>query len=131
MISFWEKDVYFKKYDIAIIGGGFSGMWLAYFLKQHSPKLNIVILEKGIFPSGASTKNAGFACFGSPSELLENIKVLGIDQTFYWAEKRFLGIEIIRNTFGNSIDYSSCGGTELFDKKELFEESFDVLVQLN
>lgn len=131
MISFWEKNIYLKKYDIAIIGAGFSGMWLAYFLKQSYPKLHIVIFEKGVFPSGASSKNAGFACFGSPSELLENIKLVGSDQTFYWAEKRFQGIQIIKDNFEHCIEYNPCGGTELFDKKQLFEESFSALHELN
>ena len=43
------------------------------FLKQRFPKKNIIILEKGIFPQGASTKNAGFACFGSISEILNDL----------------------------------------------------------
>jgi gamma-glutamylputrescine oxidase len=131
MLSFWEKDVFLKKYDIIIIGAGFSGLWLAYFLKKEKPSLEICILDSGILPTGASTKNAGFACFGSPTELLENIKVMGLDAAIYWAEQRFKGIGIIKEYFGSAIEYDACGGTELFSEKAIFEETQDQISSLN
>jgi len=131
MLSFWEKDVFMKKYDVIIIGAGFSGLWLAYFLKKYQPKMEIAILEAGTLPTGASTKNAGFSCFGSPTELLENIEVMGIDQTMFWAEKRYQGIRMIANYFGSNIEYSDCGGTELFNNKVVFEETKEQLNLLN
>lgn len=131
MLSFWEKDVFLKKYDVIIIGAGFSGLWLAYFLKKYQPKIEIAILEAGILPTGASTKNAGFSCFGSPSELLENIEVMGIDQAMFWSEKRYKGINMIRQCFGSEVEFDNCGGTELFNDKILFEETKDQLSSLN
>jgi gamma-glutamylputrescine oxidase len=131
MISFWEKDVFLKKYDIIIIGAGFSGLWLAYFLKKEKPNLDICILDSGVLPTGASTKNAGFACFGSPTELLENIKVMGLDAAMYWAEQRFKGIGIIHQYFGSEIDYDPCGGTELFSEKFIFDETQEQISSLN
>nr|WP_299423238.1 FAD-binding oxidoreductase [uncultured Emticicia sp.] len=131
MLSFWEKDVFLKKYDLIIIGAGFSGLWLAYFLKKYQPKLEITILEAGILPTGASTKNAGFSCFGSPTELLENIEVMGIDQAMFWAEKRYKGISMITQYFGSEVEFDDCGGTELFNDKNLFEETKDQLSSLN
>lgn len=131
MLSFWEKDVFFKKYDIIIIGAGFSGLWLAYFLKKEKLNLDICILDSGILPTGASTKNAGFSCFGSPTELLENIKTMGLDAAMFWAEQRFKGIGIIHQNFGTEIDYDACGGTELFSEKTIFEETQDEIVGLN
>ena len=131
MLSFWEKDVFLKKYDVCIIGAGFSGLWLAYFLKKQSPKLEICLLERGPLPSGASTKNAGFACFGSPTELLENIEVMGIDAALFWAEQRFKGIEIIKENFGLITEYDACGGTELFSDYAIFEETQDKIASLN
>ena len=38
------------------------------------PKSKVLILERGIFPNGASTKNAGFATFGSLSEIISDNK---------------------------------------------------------
>ena len=131
MLSFWEKDVFLKKYDVCIIGAGFSGLWLAFFLKKQNPKLEICLLERGTLPTGASTKNAGFACFGSPTELLENIETMGMEQTMFWAEKRFEGVKIIEKYFGQKIEYSTCGGTELFDDKLIFEETKEQISLLN
>ncbi|MDZ7933621.1 MAG: FAD-binding oxidoreductase [Emticicia sp.] len=131
MVSFWEKDVFLKKYDVVIIGAGFSGLWLAYFLKKYQPKIEIAILEAGTLPTGASTKNAGFACFGSPTELLENIEVMGIDQAMFWAEKRYEGIKMIEQYFGSEIEYDACGGVELFSDKVIFETTKEQLNALN
>ena len=131
MLSFWEKDVFLKKYDIIIIGAGFSGLWLAYFLKKKQPKIEICILDSGIFPTGASTKNAGFACFGSPTELLENIETMGLDAALFWAEQRFKGINIINQNFGSVIDFDACGGTELFNNVVVFEETKSKMDSLN
>jgi glycine/D-amino acid oxidase-like deaminating enzyme len=131
MLSFWEKDVFLKKYDVIIIGAGFSGLWLAYFLKKYQPKIEIAILETGTLPTGASTKNAGFSCFGSPTELLENIEVMGIDQAMFWAEKRYKGINMINQFFGSEAEFDDCGGTELFSDKNLFEETKDQISALN
>ena len=131
MLSFWEKDVFLKKYDVCIIGAGFSGLWLAYFLKKEKPNLTICILDSGVLPTGASTKNAGFACFGSPTELLENIEVMGIDAALFWAEQRFKGIEIIKENFGLTTEYDACGGTELFSDYAIFEETQDKIASLN
>ncbi|WP_435355670.1 NAD(P)/FAD-dependent oxidoreductase [Emticicia sp. SJ17W-69] len=131
MLSFWEKDIFLKKYDIIIIGAGFSGLWLAYFLKKAKPNLEICILDSGILPTGASTKNAGFSCFGSPTELLENIKTMGNDAAMFWAEERFKGIGIIHQHFGSEIDYEPCGGTELFDDQAIFKETKDQISILN
>lgn len=131
MVSFWEKDIFLKKYDVIIVGAGFSGLWLAYFLKKQNPKIEICILDSGILPTGASTKNAGFACFGSPTELLENIEVMGLDAAMFWAEKRFRGIDLIKKHFGSEIEFDACGGTELFSEKNIFEETQENLPSLN
>lgn len=131
MVSFWEKDIFLKKYDVIIVGAGFSGLWLAYFLKKAKPNLEICLLDSGILPTGASTKNAGFACFGSPTELLENIEVMGLDAAMFWAEKRFQGIDLIKKHFGSEIEFDACGGTELFSNKNIFEETQEKLDPLN
>lgn len=131
MVSFWEKDIFLKKYDVIIVGAGFSGLWLAYFLKKQNPNLALCLLESGTLPTGASTKNAGFACFGSPTELLENIAVMGLDQAMFWAEKRYEGIEIIKQNFGTDIEFDTCGGTELFTEKLIFDETQAEIEVLN
>jgi glycine/D-amino acid oxidase-like deaminating enzyme len=47
--------------DVAIIGGGFTGLSTAYHLKRLDPALRVRILEQGAIGSGASGRNAGFA----------------------------------------------------------------------
>ena len=65
-ISFWEKES-FTCNDVIVIGGGIIGLSVAISLLESNSKLSVLLLERGVFPSGASTKNAGFACFGSPT----------------------------------------------------------------
>src|ERR1700704_1797804 len=47
--------------DVAIVGGGFTGLWTAYFLSQANPSLGIVLLEQDICGGGPSGRNGGFA----------------------------------------------------------------------
>lgn len=131
MLSFWEKDVFLKKYDVLIVGAGFSGLWLAFFLKKQNPKIQIAILERGVLPTGASTKNAGFSCFGSPTELLENIAVMGVDEAMFLAEQRFRGIKMIEQYFGSEIEFDACGGTELFFNDGVFDDTIHKIDYLN
>lgn len=113
--SIWEKQTYFARQDVIIIGSGFVGLWCAHELITQNPKLRITILERGIIPTGASTRNAGFNCFGSPTELLADETVLGADKLWQLVEWRFKGLAKIHQTFNpNHLDYDSCGGYECF-----------------
>jgi glycine/D-amino acid oxidase-like deaminating enzyme len=47
--------------DVVIVGGGYSGLWTAYFLTETHPNLGIVILEQDICGGGPSGRNGGFA----------------------------------------------------------------------
>jgi len=73
-LSYWEIQTWLSNVDYTIIGSGIVGLNCALQLKKRFPKAKIVILEKGILPQGASTKNAGFACFGSLSEIIDDLK---------------------------------------------------------
>ena len=46
--------------DVAIIGGGYTGMWTAWFLTEMAPGLRIAILEADICGGGPSGRNGGF-----------------------------------------------------------------------
>ena len=48
-----------RKADIAIVGGGYTGLWTAIELKARDPSLDIVLIEKDICGAGASGANAG------------------------------------------------------------------------
>jgi glycine/D-amino acid oxidase-like deaminating enzyme len=46
--------------DIAILGGGYSGLWTAYYLLRENPALKVAIVEKEIVGFGASGRNGGW-----------------------------------------------------------------------
>lgn len=113
-VSIWEKESFFAPRDVIIAGSGFVGLWCAYFLKKQFPKLSIAIIERGIIPTGASTRNAGFACFGSATELLDDSFNMGEDKMLELVEMRHQGIEVIQNTFKpKAINMEIAGGYEL------------------
>ncbi len=46
--------------DVVIIGGGYTGMWTAHFLKERDPGIDVVVLEQDICGGGPSGRNGGF-----------------------------------------------------------------------
>ena len=46
--------------DVAILGGGYSGLWTAYYLLRAIPRLKVVVVEKEIVGYGASGRNGGW-----------------------------------------------------------------------
>lgn len=115
-VSIWEKETFFAPQDVIIIGSGFVGLWSALSLKKRWPGARITILERGALPSGASTRNAGFACFGSLSELVQDAQQMGTENMLSLVEMRYKGLERIQRYFGNKvIDFERCGGYELYE----------------
>jgi len=62
-LSYWERKNFFENLDFLIIGAGIVGYSTALHLKKNNANAKILIIERGFLPSGASSKNAGFACF--------------------------------------------------------------------
>ena len=125
-ISVWEQSTYFAQKDLVIVGCGFVGLWTAYEAIQKNPKLNITILERGVIPSGASTRNAGFSCFGSVSELMYDVQLMGEEAMLETVKMRYDGLQRIQDVFkAKEIDYNQWGGYELFEgaKKEAYDIS--------
>ncbi|HET8859694.1 FAD-dependent oxidoreductase [Marivirga sp.] len=119
MLSFWERES-LSKYDYVIIGGGIVGCSTAYHLKKKNPKAEIAIMERGAFPSGASSKNAGFACFGSLTELVDDSKALSESEQLALVEKRWKGLLAMRKILGDqNIGFEANGGFEVIRKAEL------------
>jgi gamma-glutamylputrescine oxidase len=102
-----------------IVGCGFVGFWTASEAIHQNPKLNITILERGTIPSGASTRNAGFSCFGSVSELISDIQLMGEAAMLETVKLRYDGLQRIQEVFkAKEIDYNQWGGYELFEGKK-------------
>lgn len=114
-LSYWEIKTWLANIDFTIVGSGIVGLNCALQLKHRFPKSKILILEKGVFPQGASTKNAGFACFGSLSEIIDDLKTHSEEDVIQLIKKRINGLQILRETLGDkTIDYQNLGGYELF-----------------
>ena len=118
-LSYWELNSFFD-FDVIIIGSGIVGLNAAIHLKKSEPSLKIAVLESGFLPSGASTKNAGFACFGSISELIEQEHICGSENLAALIDKRWKGLLKLRGILGDkAIDYQPLGGYELFKNDDL------------
>lgn len=114
-LSFWEREIYYRPYDILIIGAGIVGLNAAIFLKESAPKLRVGVLFPDRFPQGASTRNAGFACIGSLTELMDDSEIQTIEETLAISARRYQGLQLMRRRLGDgSIGYSSIGGYEIF-----------------
>jgi glycine/D-amino acid oxidase-like deaminating enzyme len=123
-LSYWEIKSWLTNIDYCIVGSGIVGLNCALHLKERYPKSKVLILEKGMLPQGASTKNAGFSCFGSLSEILDDLETHTEHEVFQLISKRVNGLKLLRQTLGDkAISYQQLGGYELFlnSDKSLFE----------
>jgi hypothetical protein len=75
-------------------------------------------------PSGASTRNAGFSCFGSVSELMYDVQLMGEADMLATVKMRYDGLQRIQKVFkAAEIDYNQWGGYELFEAKKIDKKS--------
>jgi glycine/D-amino acid oxidase-like deaminating enzyme len=118
-LSFWEKRNFFRHQDVIVIGSGFVGLNAAIYIKEHAPKLEVSIVDAGLLPLGASTRNAGFACFGTASELEEDLLHMEEKEVFETVAMRYKGLKRLREKWGDqAMDYLETGGVEVFNKAE-------------
>ncbi|MBN8682329.1 MAG: FAD-binding oxidoreductase [Chitinophagales bacterium] len=123
-LSYWERETLFGNIDVAVIGSGIVGLTAAIHLKAQDPKLNVAILERGALPAGASTRNAGFACFGSMTELIDDLTRMREDEVLSTVEKRWRGLQRLRALIGDAaMDFQEHGGYEMFtdDEEEVYQ----------
>jgi len=133
-LSFWEYQTWFNQVDVVVIGAGIVGLSTAIHLKKQKPHLKVLVLERGMLPSGASTKNAGFACFGSISELQNDIEKTSIEQVMQVVEMRIKGLDLLKSTVGErDLNLEPMGGYELFkpEEEEVFENCMLLRSTLN
>ncbi len=118
-LSFWEYKNWFSNVDFTIVVSGIVGLHCGLRLRERFPNSKILVLEKGILPEGASTKNAGFACFGSVSEILADLETHTETEVLQLIEKRWVGLQLLRKKWGDrTIDLQCHGGYELFLEKD-------------
>lgn len=118
-LSYWELKNWFTNVDYTVVGSGIVGLHAALRLRERFPDSKILVLEKGMLPQGASTKNAGFACFGSISEIIDDLKSHSEEEVIRLIQKRWKGLQLLRKRLGDAtIDFKPYGGYELFLKAD-------------
>lgn len=133
-LSYWEAQSLVPKADIFILGGGLVGLSTAISIKEKNPKLKVCVLDKYVFPQGASSKNAGFACFGSVSEILDDLNRSSESEVFSLVQARWQGLQILRARLGDQgIGYEAVGGYEVFTEgdQEAYQSCIEKIEYLN
>jgi gamma-glutamylputrescine oxidase len=115
--SYWEKSFWKKPQDLIVVGAGITGLSAAIHAKLEHPTWQISILERDIVAEGASTKNAGFACYGTIGEINSDVKVMGHSASLALVEQRIRGLEFLQNFISpTSLNFKRTGGTEIYLK---------------
>lgn len=133
-LSYWEQNQWFGSVDFLVLGAGIVGSSAAFHLRKQFPSAKILLLERGILPSGASTKNAGFACFGSATELLDDLSRISEKEVWETVALRWEGLRYLRELLGDEkIDFQSNGSWDLLtkDKNSLVKETNEKRAYLN
>lgn len=120
-LSFWEKQ-WLKNTDILIIGSGIVGLQTARHFKLRWPHREVWVIDRAPVSLGASTRNAGFACFGSMGEILDDIHRTDEATALALYEKRFRGLHMLLDDFGTTaVGYEKTGGYEIFEQENAAE----------
>jgi len=118
-LSFWERKTYFEDIDFIVVGAGIVGCSTAIHLRKNNPNAKILVLERSYLPNGASTKNAGFACFGSPTELLDDLRKMPESEVWETVQSRWEGLLALRNLIGdNNLDFQALGSWEIMHQNQ-------------
>ncbi|MFM2285964.1 MAG: hypothetical protein RLZZ543_1461 [Bacteroidota bacterium] len=131
--SFWESQTWLNA-DCIIVGAGIVGLNAALALHTTQPNKRILVLERGALPVGASTKNAGFACFGSLSEIAVDLDTLTENEVVDLIRMRWNGLQLLRKNLGDTaIGLEELGSYEVFTdaQEELFQRSCAIMEQFN
>jgi len=131
-LSYWEKETFINHIDFLIVGSGIVGLSTAIYLKEKYPNKKVLVIERGYLPTGASSKNAGFACIGSPSELLDDLKNNTEIDVFETVKKRWKGLQNLKQLLGDKqIGFKQHGSYELFEKETEYNNCVDKIQYLN
>jgi len=118
--SHWEKTTFLRQADVLIVGAGLTGLQAALELKRLRPSSDVLVVERSSLPRGASTRNAGFACFGGPTELLADLDAYGPESMVETVRQRYEGIRALEENYaGRGIDWYKLGGYEIVEEGAL------------
>lgn len=119
MLSYWEQES-FTFYHHIVVGSGIVGLSLAIELRERFLGERVLVLERGLLPTGASTRNAGFACMGSATELLDDLSRHSEEEVVNLFAARRDGLIKLRSRLGDErIGYAANGSHELLSEQEM------------
>jgi len=122
--SYWERSVLLRKFDFLILGAGIIGKQIALKIRKKNPNARIGIVDRSPISYGASTRNAGFACFGSVSEIVDDFKRSPQEEVLKLLHKRLNGIQALVKDFGaDAIGYRNTGSYEIYTDQEEFDDA--------
>ncbi len=133
-ISIWQDALQWQKCDLAIIGAGIVGLSAAIYARILRPDWQVVVFEKALYPDGATVRNAGFACFGSPSEIIGDLKMMEEEAVISIIRKRYLGLQALFSLVPRqAMDFENTGSFDVFFREDraLFEQVQEQLAFLN
>lgn len=132
MLSYWQQTAHFSKIDIVVIGGGIVGLSAAIRLKTSDPDLRVFLFEQGPIAMGATSRNAGFATFGTVGELSQDLLHRPAEEVGRLSLQRLEGLKLLRSVAGDEcIRYEETGGFEIFTEKAAFEKASEGLPIIN
>lgn len=83
--------------DVAVVGGGFTGLWTAYYVKRHRPDARVVVLEREISGFGPSGRNGGWVSGGIAGEWHVYARRTGGDAVRRAERATYAAVDEIRN----------------------------------
>lgn len=130
--SFWEIERYFHDTELLIVGSGIVGLSAALQYRKKRPLAKILIIDSGTLPYGASTRNAGFACIGSITELLSDFEISGFQKVIDLIAMRQKGLHALFSNVGKrKCDFQKVGGFELLCDQETIQKCEEKISFLN
>ena len=124
--GYWETEHLLRPADITVVGAGIVGMSTALQVKRARPEALVRLLERDPLSSGGTTRNAGFACFGSAGEWLDDLDAVGPHALQGLIRMRAEGLaELIRLLGTEALGLRWTGGWELLNPSEEDTRLFD------
>jgi len=131
-LSYWEYKSYLDNIDFLIVGSGIVGITAALELRSIEPDAHVVLIDKNSIGAGASSRNAGFACVGSISELMHDRDQYGLDKTIEIVLARQEGLKRLQALVDvETCDYRDTGGCELFRTEKQYNSAYDEMDEWN